>query len=114
VATQPKVSEPWTDPKASIGLFVGGPAEPKVPHKSKLRVGIETTERSWMRDFMVHNVPGDGECYFSSVNYIIRTRDKGWTHTNISLRTATLKRLEKAFFQFYTSTNSDQEMLRLR
>jgi len=105
---------PRTDLKVSLGLFENGPAEPKVPHKSKQRVGMGTIDRSWMRDFMVHKVPGDGECFFSSVNYIMRTRDKGWKHTNISLRNASMKQLERTFFQFYTSTNSDQEMDRLR
>ena len=106
--------EPWTDPKVSIGLFESGSPEPKVPHKSKQRVGMGPIDRSWMRDFMVHKVPGDGECFFSSVNYIMRTRDKSWKHTNISLRNDSLKQLERTFFQFYTSTNSDQETVRLR
>ena len=87
--TQP--CKPWTDSKVSIGLFESAPAEQKVPHKSKQRVGMGMTDRSWMKDFIVHKVPGDGECFFSSVNYIMRTRDKGWKHTNISLRNVSLK-----------------------
>jgi hypothetical protein len=59
---------PWTDPTVTIGLFKGTSPPLAVPILSDRRVGIGTSDKSWTKRFTVHKVPGDGECFFSSVN----------------------------------------------
>jgi len=75
--------EPWRDPKVTIGL-IGGIQDAHDPILSK-RVGIGTTDKSWTKNFTLHKVPGDGDCFFSSVNYlIIKLIRAGDTITSLS------------------------------
>ena len=114
-STTPSVVAPWTDPIVSIGLFVGNHAPKElIPSTPKHRVGVGTIDKSWTKHFTVNKVPGDGECFFSSVNFLMRKKDKSWRYNNISLRAATLQQYEKTFFQFYRTTNTEIELLSLQ
>jgi len=84
-----------------------GFSEPTQDPISSDKVGIATIDKSWTKDFTLHKVPGDGECFFSSVNYLMKEIDKNWKRDNISLRAATLQQYEKNFVQFFLTSNTE-------
>jgi hypothetical protein len=114
-STTQSVVEPWKDPIVTIGLFGGTHASKElVPAIPRHWVGVGTIDKSWIKYFTVDKVPGDGECFFSSVNFLMQKQDKGWRYDNISLRATTLQQYEKTFFQFYRTTNTEIELLSLQ
>jgi len=102
--------EPWKDPIVTIGLFGGSPdVQEPILATLKIRVGIGTIDKSWTKMFTLYRVPGDGECFFSSINYLMRKLDKSWRH-----RATALHQYEKTFVQFHLTTDTEMELISIQ
>ena len=55
----------------------------------------------WTSLYTRLEVPGDGDCFFSSVNLIMRRLDSNWAYNNTSLRQLSLTQLEQDVSSFY-------------
>ena len=62
---------------------------------------VDVSLDQWVSDYTRIQVPGDGDCFFSAVNFIMRRMDGNWTHDNSSLRQLSLTQLEQDVSAFY-------------
>ena len=62
---------------------------------------VDVSLDQWVSDYTRIPVPGDGDCFFSAVNFIMRRLDGNWTHDNSSLRQLSLTQLEQDVSAFY-------------
>ena len=105
------LNRPSTSPNNTVSSTLSAAAPlPSVPAVNSLPNEIASsnqnkdvtdtnTENSWSTIFNRHIIPGDGDCFFSSVNCCMKFLNPDWQHDNISLRNLALTHLKTEVYK---------------